>query len=290
VRVLITGSSGLIGSALKPALQAAGHHYESLRRGPTWDPEQGRIDPQAVEGFDAVVHLAGEGIGDHRWSDEHKRRVRDSRVNGTRALTEALARRDEKPAVLVSASAVGYYGNRGSETLTEESAPGDDFLAQVCIDWEAAAQPARDAGIRTVHLRTGIVLSPKGGALKQALPIFKLGLGGRLGSGEQYWSWISIDDEVGAILHALTDERLTGPVNATAPTPVTNAEFTRTLGRVVHRPTLLPAPKFGVSLLFGREMAEVMLLTGQRVLPAKLEAVGFRFTHTDLEDALRAML
>jgi uncharacterized protein len=290
VRVLITGSSGLIGSALKPALVEAGHHYESLRRGPSWDPESSRLDPQAVEGFDAVVHLAGEGIGDHRWNERHKQRVKDSRVNGTGALARALAARAEKPAVLVSASAVGYYGNRGDEVLTEESGPGDDFLAEVCAGWEAATRPAEDAGIRVVHLRTGIVLSPRGGALGQALPFFRLGLGGRLGSGEQYWSWISLDDEVGAVLHALSDERLTGAVNATAPDPVTNAVFTKALGKALHRPTVFPVPRAALAVRFGKEMAEVMVLASQRALPAKLEATGYRFRHPSLDGALEAIL
>jgi uncharacterized protein (TIGR01777 family) len=290
MRVLVTGSSGLIGSALVTRLEADGHQATKLRRGTQWDPEGGRCDPAALAGHDAVVHLAGEGIGDHRWSDAHKRRVLDSRVNGTGALARALAGLDQRPSVLVSSSAVGYYGNRGSETLTEESAPGDDFLSEVCTKWEAAAQPAAEAGIRLVLLRTGIVLAAGGGALAPLLPLFKLGVGGRLGSGQQYWSWITIDDEVEAIMHCLTNEQVRGPVNATGPEPVTNAEFASTLGKVLHRPALLPVPRFALAARLGGEAADVMLLAGQRVLPAKLEATGFRFRHRTLEEGLRSVL
>jgi uncharacterized protein (TIGR01777 family) len=290
MRVLITGSSGLIGSALARRLEADGHHVTKLRRGDQWDPEGGRCDPAAVAGHDAVVHLAGEGIGDHRWSAAHKRRVLDSRVNGTGALTRALAGLGDKPSVLVSSSAVGYYGNRGGEVLTEESAPGDDFLSEVCTKWEAAAQPAADAGIRVVTLRTGIVLSSKGGALAPLLPLFKLGVGGRLGSGKQYWSWITIDDEVGAIMHCLTNDGVTGAVNATAPEPVTNGEFASTLGKVLRRPAVLPVPRLALAVRLGGEAADVMLLAGQRVLPAKLEATGYDFLRRTLEQGLRAVL
>jgi uncharacterized protein (TIGR01777 family) len=290
MRVLITGSSGLIGSALARHLETEGHQVTKLRRGAQWDPEGGRCDPAAVAGHDAVVHLAGEGIGDHRWSTAHKRRVLDSRTNGTAALARALAGLDEKPSVLISSSAVGYYGNRGGETLTEESAPGDDFLSEVCTKWEAAAQPAADAGIRLVLLRTGIVLSKDGGALSPLLPLFKLGVGGRLGSGQQYWSWITIDDEVGAIMHCLTNEIVTGAANATAPEPVTNAEFASTLGKVLHRPAVLPVPRFALAARLGGEAADVMLLAGQRVLPAKLEATGYVFRHRTLQAGLQAVL
>ena len=290
MRVLITGSGGLIGSALVPALEAAGHQVTRLRRGEQWDPEGGRVDPAAVEGHDGVVHLAGEGVLDHRWTEGHKARVRDSRVNGTAALAHALAGLDQKPSVLLSSSAIGYYGNRGDETLTEESAAGDDFLADVCVRWEAATQPAVDAGIRVVTLRTGIVLSAKGGALAPTLPIFKAGLGGRIGAGRQYWSWITIDDEVGAIIHCLTNEGVRGPVNATGPEPVTNAEFTATLGRVLHRPAVLAVPRVALALRFGGEAVDTALLAGQRVLPAKLEATGYVFRHRTLEEGLRAVL
>jgi uncharacterized protein (TIGR01777 family) len=290
MRVLVTGSSGLIGSALIPRLEGDGHEVTPLRRGAQWDPEGGRVEPAAVSGHDAVVHLAGEGIGDHRWSAEHKRKVLDSRVNGTSALARALAGLDAKPSVLVSSSAIGYYGNRGSETLNEESAPGADFLAEVCTKWEAAAQPAADAGIRTVLLRTGIVLAPKGGALAPMLPLFKLGVGGRFGSGRQYMSWITIDDEVEAIVHCMTNPSVSGAVNATAPEPVTSDEFAKTLGRVLHRPAVLPVPRFALAVRLGGEAADVMVLAGQRVLPAKLEATGFTFRHRTLEQGLRDIL
>ena len=290
MRVLVTGSSGLIGSALVPRLESEGHQVTRLARGAQWDPEGGRVDPSALAGYDAIVHMAGAGIGDHRWTAAHKRRVLDSRVNGTAALTHAIAGLDVKPSVLVSSSAVGYYGNRGNEVLTEESAPGDDFLAQLCVQWEAAAQPAADAGVRLVLLRTGIVLATTGGALKPLLPLFKLGVGGRLGSGRQYWSWITIDDEIAAIMHAWQTEVVSGAVNATAPEPVTNGELASTLGRVLHRPAVLPVPRLALAARLGGEAADVMLLAGQRVLPAKLEATGFEFRHRTLEQGLRDLL
>jgi uncharacterized protein (TIGR01777 family) len=290
MRILVTGSSGLIGSALVPRLEHDGHHVTALRRGAQWDPEGGRCDPAAVAGCDAVVHLAGEGIAGRRWNDEHKRKVMESRRQGTRALAEALASLDDRPSVLVSSSAVGYYGNRGDEKLTEDSAPGDDFLAEVCVAWEEATAPAAAAGIRVAKLRTGIVLAPNGGALQPVLPLFKLGLGGKLGSGRQYWSWITIDDVVGAIRHAIAFDAVDGPINVTAPQPVTNAEFTKTLARMLRRPSFLPVPKAALAVRFGKEMAEVMLLAGQRVLPAELEATGYEFRHADLEQGLGALL
>lgn len=296
MRVLISGSSGLIGSALVDNLRADGHEVTRLVRGTpsgpgevAWDPEQGRIDEAGVGGHDAVVHLAGEGIGDRRWTDEHKRRVRDSRVNGTRALAEAMAGTGDT-AVLVSGSAVGYYGDRGDEPLNEESGPGQGFLAGVVQEWEAATAAAEAAGIRVVHLRTGIVLSPKGGALKPLLPLFKLGLGGKLGSGRQYFSWISIADEVGAIRHAIADNEVRGALNATAPNPVTNAEFTKQLARAVHRRAFLTVPRFALALRLSGEAADEMLLGGQRVLPAKLEATDYEFRHPELAGALDALL
>lgn len=291
----ITGSSGLIGTALQTALRASGHRAVPIVRrvaAPgqiSWDPAAGTIDTAALEGIDAVVHLAGAGIGDHRWTDDYKREVLDSRVKGTTTLATALASAATKPAVLVSGSAIGWYGDRGSEELTEASDPGTGFLADVCRRWEESTQAAEAAGIRTVHVRTGIVLSPAGGALRKQLPLFRFGLGGKFGKGDQWQSWISIDDEVGAILHLLGAD-VRGAVNLTAPNPVTNAEFTKVLGSVLKRPTLLPIPKLGPSLVLGGELAENLLYTGQRVLPARLLESGYRFVHPTLETALRQLL
>jgi uncharacterized protein (TIGR01777 family) len=293
MHVLVTGSHGLIGSALVASLQRDGHQVRRLARGTTWAPEAGTIDDAVLDGVDAVVHLAGEGIGEHRWSDQHKRRVLDSRVNGTTALATAIARRGPGPGgiqAFISGSAVGYYGDRGDDTLTESSAPGTGFLADVCWQWEVAAQPAEDAGVRTVKMRTGIVLSSKGGALAKQLTPFRLGAGGKLGSGKQWQSWISIDDDVAAIRHALGDPNLHGPVNFTAPNPVTNADFTKALGRALKRPAVLTVPGLALRALFGTQMAEEMLLAGQRVLPAKLEEAGFTFRHPTLAEALPAVL
>ncbi|HEV7887786.1 MAG TPA: TIGR01777 family oxidoreductase [Acidimicrobiales bacterium] len=282
--VLVTGASGLIGSALLAALPDA----RSLRRGSQWDPEQGVVDPAVLEGVDAVVHLAGAGIGDHRWTPEYKRRILDSRVNGTRALAGAAAS-SGSVRTFVCASAVGYYGDRGDEPVTEESPPGTGFLADVVRQWEAACAPAADAGVRVVNLRSGIVLSPEGGALKKQLLPFKAGLGGRLGSGRQWVSWISLADEVGVIRTALHDAGLVGPVNVTAPEPVTSAGFAKALGRALHRPAVMPVPAFGLRVLFGRDMADEMLLAGQRVLPAKLQSNGFNFQHPTLDRALEGL-
>jgi uncharacterized protein (TIGR01777 family) len=295
MKVLVTGSHGLIASALIPRLERDGHSVTRLvRQAPRpgelqWDPEGGAIDRDGLEGHDAVVHLAGVGIGDHRWTDEHKRAVLDSRVKGTQLLSEALAALEHKP-VFVSGSAIGYYGNRGDEELTETSAPGDDFLASICTQWEAATGAAEDAGLRVVHLRTGIVLSKGGGALKQMLTPFKLGIGGKLGSGRQWFSWIHIDDEVGSILHALTNVAVRGPLNAVSPNSATNAEFTKALGRALHRPAVVPVPAFGLRVLFGREMADTMLLSGQRVLPKVLARTGYAFSHPDLDAALASVV
>jgi hypothetical protein len=295
MKVLVTGSHGLIASALIPRLERDGHTVTRLVRqapGPgelRWDPVAGTIDRDGLEGHDAVVHLAGVGIGDHRWTDEHKHAVVESRVTATRLLSEAIAGLDRKP-VLVSGSAVGYYGNRGDEELTETSAPGDDFLASICTQWEAATGAAEDAGLRVVHLRTGIVLAKGGGALKQMLTPFKLGIGGRIGSGRQWFSWIHIDDEVGAILHALMHDDVRGALNAVGPSPVRNAEFTKALGRALHRPTVMPVPSLGLRLLFGREMAETMLLSGQRVLPKVLQRTGYGFSQPDLDAALASVV
>lgn len=294
--VAITGSSGLIGSALADALHARGDRVVPVARGAglglRWDPDAGTIDAAGFEGLDAVVHLAGEGISEKRWTPDQKERIRESRERGTSLLATALAGLERRPSVLVSGSAVGWYGNRGEETLTEASAPppDDDFLAEVCRAWEAATGPAESVGIRTVHIRTGIVLSADGGALAQMLRPFRLGLGGRIGSGDQYMSWISIADEVRAILFALDSREVAGAINLTAPEPATNREFTRTLGEVLHRPTLLPTPLTALRLLYGRELVQHLLVGGARVLPQRLQAFGFEFEHPTLAGALRSLV
>ena len=289
MHVLVTGSSGLIGSALTESLEGDGHEVRRLKRGAQWDPENGMVDPAVLDGVDAVVNLAGAGLGEHRWSDDHKRRVRDSRVNGTAALASAIADAGGSVKVFVNGSAVGYYGDSGDRVNTEESPAGTGFLAELCVAWEAAAGAAKSAA-RVVLLRTGIVLSPKGGALKKQLPIFKVGAGGRLGSGRQWQSWISLDDEVGAIRHALEDDSVEGPANGTAPNPVTNADFTKSLGRALGRPAVLAVPPIALRVAFGADMAKEMLLAGQRALPAKLESTGFTFRHPNLDQALEALL
>jgi uncharacterized protein len=296
MRIAVTGSSGLIGSALVPHLESHGHEVIRVVRGQAvgpeiaWSPAESRIDTHAFEGIDAVVHLAGAGIGDHRWTDDHKRAVLESRTKGTSIVAEAIAAAENGPKVLLSGSAVGYYGDRGDEELDEASSAGSGFLADVCVKWEQATGMAEAAGTRVVHLRTGIVLSAQGGALKKQLPLFKFGLGGKMGSGDQWQSWISIDDEVAAITHLLTAET-SGPVNLTAPAPVTNAEFTRTMGEVLHRPTFLPIPRFGPKLVLGGELADNLLYAGQKVLPRVLDGdPGFTFRHPDLSTALRALL
>jgi uncharacterized protein len=294
--IAVTGASGFIGKALVEELTRTGHWVQPLVRRPaqpgeiSWDPAGGRLDPGDLEGVDAVIHLAGENVGG-RWTAARKARIRESRVSGTRLLSEALARLRQPPAVLVSASAIGIYGNRGSESLTETSGPGDpgDFLVSVAREWEAAAEPARAAGIRVVHPRFGVVLSPNGGALKKMLLPFRLGLGGRLGDGSQWMSWISIDDAVGAIQHAISSPTLRGAVNATAPEPVTNRDFTTTLGRVLKRPTPFPVPASALRLALG-EMADGTLLTSVRALPTRLLESVYRFRHADLESALRHVL
>jgi uncharacterized protein (TIGR01777 family) len=292
----VTGSSGFIGGALVAALESRGDDVVRLGRGtpdgdaPRWDPDAGTITTAAFDGVDAVVHLAGEGIGEKKWTAEQKQRIRDSRVKGTTLLANTLAALPAKPRVLVSGSAVGYYGDRGDEVLDESSSSGGDFLADICRQWEAAAQPAADAGIRLVTIRTGIVLHPRGGVLKSLLTPFKLGLGGRTGSGKQWMSWIALDDEIGAIVHAIDHESLTGPVNLTAPGPVTNAELAKTLGRVLHRPAVLPTPLLPLKVIFGSELVTALLVGGQRVLPNKLSADGYRFQYVELEAAFRALL
>ena len=296
MRILISGASGLMGSALQPALVSAGHTTAALVRRPAagdqvqWDPSS-PLESRKVSGFDAIVHLAGKNVAG-RWSDKFKREVRESRVLGTRTLATAAAelfRQTGQPRVLVAASATGYYGNRGDEVLTEASPRGAGFLADVCQEWENAAAPAADAGIRVVHIRIGVVLAKNGGALQAMLPPFRLGLGGRVGNGRQYWSWITLDDVVGAFLFALTNDELRGPVNAVAPQAVRNSEFVRELGKVLNRPTVFPLPAFVVRSLFG-EMGEALLLASACVRPTKLEAASYRFRHPELPEALRVTL
>jgi uncharacterized protein len=295
MHVVISGSHGLLGTALTDSLRAGGHHVTALVRATpsgdqiAWDPAKAYVDKASLEGVDAVVHLAGVGIADKRWKPDVKRTIRDSRTHGTAVLSEALATLQRRPAVLLSASAIGFYGNRGDEVLDESSTAGTGFLSELCVAWEQAAGMAEQSGIRTVRLRTGIVLSARGGALRKQLPLFKLGAGGRFGNGRQWQSWISITDHVAAMVHLLTST-VSGPVNLTAPTPVTNSQFTRTLGTVVRRPTVFPVPKFGPRLLLGRELADALLFESQRVLPKVLESDGFVFSHPTLEAALRAEL
>ncbi len=291
MKILVSGASGLIGSHLVPALEANGHHiYRLVRRppaGPTevdWNPNT----PPLLGGVDALIHLAGETIAG-RWTPQKKVRIRESRVAGTRNLADALASAAVRPRCLIMASAIGYYGLRGDEVLTEESPPGSDFLAQVVRDWEAAAEPAVAAGIRVVKLRLGLVLTPSGGALKQMLLPFRLGLGGRVGSGRQWMSWITLDDVLGVFQFAVENDAMCGAVNAVAPNPVTNAEFTRALAHVLHRPALFPLPTPVVRFALG-EMGESLLLSGQRVAAGKLLTTGYRFRHTELPEALRSIL
>ncbi len=297
MRIAVSGSNGLVGSEVVTALSAAGHEVVRLvRRVPApgekavrWDPEKGESDAAGLEGLDAVVHLAGENIASGRWTAARKAAIRDSRVNGTRFLCGALAGLARPPKTLVCASAVGYYGDRGEEPLTEESPPGTGFLAEVCREWEAASAPAARKGIRVVALRIGTVLSPKGGALARMLPLFRVGLGGVIGGGRQYVSWVALDDLVGIVLHALQSGELRGPVNAVAPVPVTNRELTEALGRVLSRPTLLPVPAFALRLAVG-EMADALLLASTRVAARRLEETRYRFRFPELGEALRHLV
>jgi len=300
MNILISGSTGLVGSELVPFLGAKGHTVTRLTRSKSgtesqlgvaqtfWNPNSKKIDASCVEGHDTVVHLAGENIAGI-WTEEKKNKIRKSRVDGTGLLSKSIAALSKPPKVFVSASAIGFYGNRGEEILTEESDHGGGFLAEVCREWEAAAKPAVEKGIRVVYLRIGLVLTPKGGALKTMLIPFRMGLGGTIGSGKQFFSWVAIDDVIGAIYHAIISENLNGPVNVVAPNPVRNNQFTKTLGQVLYRPTLLPVPAFALRLLAG-EMADEMLLASTRVEPQKLLTSGYKFSYPELEGALRHLL
>jgi uncharacterized protein (TIGR01777 family) len=295
MRVAVTGASGLIGSALVPALRERGHDVLRLVRRATsapdevrWDPESGEVDLPALNGVDGVVHLAGAGVGDKRWTAAYKRMILLSRVNGTDTIARAMAHLEPKPRVLVSGSAIGYYGDTGDHVVTEASPQGGGFLADVVAQWEAAAQPAQDAGIRVAFARTGLVVSNEGGAWKRLLPIFRLGLGGKIGAGSQYWSFISLRDEVTALITLLEDESYSGPVNLTAPTPVTNADVTAAMGRVLGRPTILPVPAFALKIALGEFSSDV--LGSQRVLPEVLEGHGFAWADPSIDDAIRATL
>jgi uncharacterized protein (TIGR01777 family) len=295
MKIVVSGASGLIGTQLVAKLSSSGHELVRLvRRSPRsgeiqWNPKSGTLDAAALEGADAVIHLSGAGIGDKRWTDGYRKEILESRTATTALLAKTMASLSRKPSVFLSGSAIGIYGARNDEQLTEVSTHGTGFLAEVCEQWEAAAQPAVDAGIRTVYLRTGIVLSPKGGALKKLLPLFKLGVGGKFGNGKQWQSWISIDDEIGAIEHLLT-ANVSGAVNLTAPNPVTNAEFTKVLASVLKRPAIVPVPTFAPKILLGGELADALLFTGQRVIPAALNASGYNFKHSTLESAFRSLL
>jgi uncharacterized protein len=295
VKIAVSGSHGFIGSAVTVALWRRGHEVipivrsdRAIESGIAWSPNTAYVDNAKVDGLDAVIHLAGESI-QGRWTPGKKARIRESRYKGTRLLAEALAHAAKPPKIFICASAIGYYGNRGDELLLEESAPGGGFLAEVVREWEAATEPASKKGIRVVNVRTGIVLGKEGGALAQMLTPFKMGVGGRIGSGQQYMSWISLEDEVGAVEHVLANESLRGPVNFVAPNPVRNAEFTKVLGKVLSRPTIFPLPAFAVKLAFG-QMGEELLLWSQRVAPARLASTGYKFRYSELEGALRKAL
>ena len=295
MRIAVSGSHGFIGSALVERLSALGHDVVRLVRsdaGPddiSWDPSAGRLEASALIGIDAVVNLAGAGVGDKRWTEDYKRQVKESRTRSTMLLSAAIASVDGGPRILLSASGIHFYGDRGDEEVDEQSAGGTGFLAEVCREWEASTAPAEAAGVRVAYLRSGIVLEPTGGALAKMLPLFKLGLGGRFGSGRQWMSWISRDDHLGAIVHLLTTN-VAGPVNMTAPRPVRNADFADTLGDVLRRPTVLPVPSFGPKLLLGAQRADAMLFDSIRVRPRVLEGSGFTFAHPDLGTALRDQL
>jgi uncharacterized protein (TIGR01777 family) len=294
MRIALAGSSGLIGSALVPALQAEGHEVVRLVRRPAarddelmWDPTK-PLDPHRLGAIDAAINLAGVGVGDHRWSTAYKQQIRDSRVVTTSTLATALAAMEPHPTVLINSSAIGWYGDTGETAVDETSPRGEGFLAQVCEEWEAATGPAEDAGIRVVHARTGLVVSNAGGAWKRMTPLFKTGVGGRLGTGKQFWSWISIEDQIGAMMFALTRDSLRGPVNFTAPSPMRNSDVTAAMGRVLGRPTPFPVPASALRIGLGEFASET--LGSQRVLPTKLLAQGFTFRYPDFESAYRAAL
>jgi uncharacterized protein (TIGR01777 family) len=296
MNVLVSGSHGLVGRGLIKSLLNRGDTVSRLvREAPSgsndieWHPNQDQIDKRKLNGFDAVVHLAGESIASGRWSPEKKARIRDSRIKGTQLLSGALTETSQPPRVFVSASAIGFYGSRGDEVLTEQSAAGNDFLAGVCKEWEQAAEPAAGMGIRLVKARFGIILDKEGGALAKMLPPFRMGIGGRIGDGKQWMSWIALADVIGALEFVIENQALSGPVNFVAPNSVTNATFTSALGRILGRPTFLPVPAFGARLAFG-EMADALLLSSQRVEPKRLNAAAFRFRYSNLNDALSEIL
>ncbi|HXD31787.1 MAG TPA: TIGR01777 family oxidoreductase [Pyrinomonadaceae bacterium] len=296
MKILVSGSHGLVGSAFIDSVRKDGVEVYSLVRGAPksdleieWHPNHADLKVSDIEGMDVVVHLAGESIAEGRWSDDKKKRIRDSRVNGTAMLSRALVKLNRPPQVFVCASAIGYYGSRGDEVLTEASSPGDDFLSSVCVEWEQATEPASNKGIRTVKARFGIILSTDGGALAKMLPPFRMGVGGRVGDGKQWMSWIALDDVVSGLRFVIETDEMSGPVNFVAPNPVTNSEFTKSLGKALSRPTIFPIPAFAVRLAFG-EMADALLLSSTRVNPVELTKAGYDFSHPHLAEALQSVL
>ncbi|MCB2211186.1 TIGR01777 family oxidoreductase [bacterium] len=301
MKILITGSSGLIGGVLMQRLAADGHEIVRLIRRPVrdpehelrWSPRHGRIDRDGVANMDAVIHLAGKNVAAGRWNDRLKQEIQDSRVDSTELLANTMAelrKEGRGPSILLSTSATGFYGSRGDDTLTESASPGEGFLADVCMDWEDAAKPARDAGVRVAHMRLGVVLTRDGGMLPKLEPLFRLGLGGPIGDGQQWFPWVHVDDVADAFAFALTEDSLSGPVNVTAPNPVRHGEFVKALGKVLNRPTVIPVPAALAELAMGKEMARDMVLASQRVVPEKLVEHGFAFRYAQVDDALRAAL